>query len=123
MEHPNLLPISRTKKYEAPTMLTSILAATCLLGSTMALSLTPSGAMRMNAMNGRASMVRMDDIPMTKPTDANVVASDREPFGCSFEIPKKGISEYGTCNMNVRCKPPRHLSALLGSHSPRLLRL
>ena len=92
----------------AATMLKSIIAATCLLGTTMALSLTPSGAMHMKAigLKGRSSMLRMDDIQMTKPADANVVVSDREPFECSFEIPKKGISEYGTCNMNVGRKPP-----------------
>ena len=42
----------------------------------------------------------MDDIPMVKAPSPNVVASTRENFECSFEIPKKGIAEYGTVNMN-----------------------
>ena len=28
--------------------------------------------------------------------------SNRADFTCSFEIPKKGIAEYGTCNMNFK---------------------
>lgn len=44
--------------------------------------------------------VRMDDIPMTK--ESNVVASNRANFACEFEIPKKGISEYGVCQMNFK---------------------
>ena len=48
----------------------------------------------------RAAAIRMDDIPMVKAPDPNVVASKRENFECSFEIPKKGIAEYGTVNMN-----------------------
>lgn len=44
----------------------------------------------------------MDDIPMSKPTDSNVVASSRPNFVCSFELPKKGIAEYGTVNMNFK---------------------
>merc|ERR1711957_857201 len=27
---------------------------------------------------------------------------NRPPFACSFEIPKKGISEYGMCNMKFK---------------------
>merc|ERR1711924_368302 len=55
-------------------------------------------------MGRHAAAVRMDDIPMKKATDSNVVESNRQNFACSFEIPKKGISEYGTVNMNF--KPP-----------------
>ena len=50
----------------------------------------------------RVAALRMDDIPMTKAVDPNVVTSNRENFACSFEIPKKGISEYGTVNMNFK---------------------
>ena len=49
----------------------------------------------------RAAVLRMDDIPQVK-AQSNVVASNRKNFECSFEIPKKGISEYGTCEMNFK---------------------
>eukprot|EP00316_Scyphosphaera_apsteinii_P024737 CAMPEP_0119326710 /NCGR_PEP_ID=MMETSP1333-20130426/69106_1 /TAXON_ID=418940 /ORGANISM="Scyphosphaera apsteinii, Strain RCC1455" /LENGTH=144 /DNA_ID=CAMNT_0007335093 /DNA_START=150 /DNA_END=584 /DNA_ORIENTATION=- len=43
----------------------------------------------------------MDDIQQTKP-DSGVLLVDRPEFVCSFEIPKKGISEYGTVNMKFK---------------------
>jgi len=49
-----------------------------------------------------SASVTMDDIPMVKPQDSNVVESSRPNFKCSFEIPKKGISEYGTVNMDFK---------------------
>lgn len=52
------------------------------------------------SMVSRAA-VRMDDIPMTKP-ETGVILTDRPDFTCSFEIPKKGIAEYGTCNMKFK---------------------
>ena len=54
-----------------------------------------------HARASRTAVLRMDDIPMTKP-DTGVVPTARPPFVCSFEIPKKGIAEYGTCNMNFK---------------------
>merc|ERR1740138_1490582 len=39
---------------------------------------------------------------MVKPKDTNVVESARDNFRCEFEIPKKGISEYGTVQMNFK---------------------
>merc|ERR1719450_169158 len=39
---------------------------------------------------------------MAKPADASVVDTARPNFACSFEIPKKGIAEYGTVNMNFK---------------------
>ena len=48
----------------------------------------------------RASVPRMDDIPQTRAS--TVVESTRENFVCSFEIPKKGIAEYGTVEMNFK---------------------
>jgi len=47
-------------------------------------------------------VIRMDDIPQARPTSSSVVESMREDFQCSFEIPKKGISEYGVCEMNFK---------------------
>jgi len=44
--------------------------------------------------------VRMDDIPQSRAS--NVVQADREDFTCEFEIPKKGISEYGTAQMRFK---------------------
>ena len=44
----------------------------------------------------------MDDFPQVKPKSSNVVESDRPNFAASFEIPKKGIAEYGTCNMQFK---------------------
>ena len=67
-------------------MLTRFFIATCLVGHAVALNLAPLGTMRM-AKRGRSSVVRMDDIPMSKPADANVVVSDREPFTCSNKHP------------------------------------
>ena len=64
-----------------------------------------AAALHLNVPASRAvarAAVRMDDIPMTKPSSANVAESNRENFACSFEIPKKGISEYGTVNMNFK---------------------
>ena len=54
-----------------------------------------------SARASRAAVLRTDDIPMTKP-NTGVVPTARPPFACSFEIPKKGIAEYGTCNMNFK---------------------
>ena len=70
-----------------------------LHASASALSLTPQ--LSVSSVSSRAAVVRMDDIPMVK-SNTGVVAKDREPFSCSFEIPKKGISEYGTVNMNFK---------------------
>jgi len=44
----------------------------------------------------------MDDLAQVKAPDPSVVASNRPNFECSFEIPKKGIAEYGTVNMNFK---------------------
>ena len=49
----------------------------------------------------RAAALRMDDIPMTKDY-RGVDPKKRDPFTCSFEIPAKGIAEYGTVNMKFR---------------------
>jgi len=43
----------------------------------------------------------MDDIPM-KRAGSNVVPSNRADFVTSFEIPKKGIAEYGMCEMKFK---------------------
>jgi hypothetical protein len=45
----------------------------------------------------RASAVKMDDIPMVR--TSTVIPTERPDFTCSFEIPAKGIAEYGTVNM------------------------
>merc|ERR1711871_493395 len=45
----------------------------------------------------RMGALRMDDIPMVK--TSTVIPTDRPDFTCSFEIPAKGIAEYGTVNM------------------------
>ena len=42
----------------------------------------------------------MDDIQQTRVS--NVVESNRPDFQCSFEIPKKGIAEYGECQMKFK---------------------
>ena len=42
----------------------------------------------------------MDDIRQTRVS--NVVESNRPDFQCSFEIPKKGIAEYGECQMKFK---------------------
>ena len=63
-----------------------------------------TAALQLNAPASRTlarAAVRMDDIPMTR-SSSNVVESNRLNFACSFEIPKKGISEYGTVNMNFK---------------------
>ena len=74
-------------------------ALAALHSSASALSLTSS--LSASSASSRAAVVRMDDIPMVKAPTA-VKSADREPFSCSFEIPKKGISEYGTVNMNFK---------------------
>ena len=74
-------------------------ALAALHSSASALSLTPS--LSASSASSRAAVVRMDDIPMVKAPTA-VKSAPREPFSCSFEIPKKGISEYGTVNMNFK---------------------
>merc|ERR1719440_1965809 len=48
----------------------------------------------------RSSVIRMDDIPQTLVSD--VVETERDDFVCSFEMPKKGISEYGTAEMKFK---------------------
>ena len=76
------------------------MALAALLSVSVAYSLN---APRTNMIQARrVAALRMDDIPMTKPADPSVVTSNRENFACSFEIPKKGISEYGTVNMNFK---------------------
>ena len=64
-----------------------------------------AAALQLNVPASRTTLaraaMRMDDIPMTK-VSKDVVESNRENFACSFEIPKKGISEYGTVNMNFK---------------------
>ena len=54
------------------------------------------------ALARRATAIKMDDIPQVQVSDGNVVTDGpaREKFYCEFEIPKKGISEYGTVQMN-----------------------
>lgn len=47
----------------------------------------------------RAPLVRMDDFPQTKPA---FTPANRPKFSCSFEIPKKGIAEYGTAEMSFQ---------------------
>ena len=67
-----------------------------------ALTLTPQlSASAASARTVRAAALRMDDIPMKK-DDRGVQPKNRPPFACSFEIPKKGISEYGMCNMKFK---------------------
>lgn len=82
-----------------------------LIGCTAALQLNaiptslnavPTGTARDASLRAAVAAVRMDDIPMTKPASSDVVESNRANFACSFEIPKKGISEYGTVNMNFK---------------------
>lgn len=46
-------------------------------------------------------VVRMDDIPMSKP-NSGIEVVDRPEFTCSFEMPKKSIAEYGTANMKFK---------------------
>lgn len=74
-------------------------ALAALHSSASALTLSPS--VSVSSASSRAAVVRMDDIPMTK-SATGVIPTVREPFSCSFEIPKKGIAEYGTCNMNFK---------------------
>ena len=72
-----------------------------LSAAAAALTLSPQGMSTASRTAVRSTIVRMDDIPMVK-ADTGVVPTDRPPFSCSFEIPKKGISEYGTCNLNFK---------------------
>jgi hypothetical protein len=51
-------------------------------------------------ISSRSSLIRMDDIRQTRVS--NVVESNRPDFQCSFEIPKKGIAEYGECQMKFK---------------------
>ena len=76
------------------------MALAALLSASVAYSLNAPRASMIQAR--RVSALRMDDFPQTKAVDPNVVTSNRENFACSFEIPKKGISEYGTVNMNFK---------------------
>ena len=69
------------------------------LFSAMVLSLTAPMAPRA-AFSTRSSLIRMDDIRQTRVS--NVVESNRPDFQCSFEIPKKGIAEYGECQMKFK---------------------
>lgn len=80
----------------------TVMLSAMLVSATAGLQLTPMAGLRFGKGMRTSSVVRMDDIPMSKPVDTNVVESNRENFACSFEIPKKGISEYGTCNMNFK---------------------
>ena len=64
-----------------------------------------AGAIRLPAAQRtahRTTLIRMDDIPQAKSTSANVVESNREDFTCEFEIPKKGIAEYGVAQMKFK---------------------
>jgi hypothetical protein len=66
-----------------------------------ALTMTPPlSASAASARTVRAAL-RMDDIPMKK-DDRGVQPKNRPPFACSFEIPAKGIAEYGTVNMKFK---------------------
>ena len=76
------------------------MALAALLSVSVAYSLNAPRASMMQAR--RVAAPRMDDFPQMKAVDPNVVTSNRENFACSFEIPKKGISEYGTVNMNFK---------------------
>ena len=69
------------------------------LFAAMVLSLTAPMAPRA-AFSTRSSLIRMDDIRQTRVS--NVVESNRPDFQCSFEIPKKGIAEYGECQMKFK---------------------
>ena len=51
-------------------------------------------------ISSRSPLIRMDDIRQTRVS--NVVESNRPDFQCSFEIPKKGIAEYGECQMKFK---------------------
>ena len=64
-----------------------------------ALSLTAPMAAPLDIYS-RSSLIRMDDIQQTRVS--NVVESNRPDFQCSFEIPKKGIAEYGECQMKFK---------------------
>ena len=67
-----------------------------------ALTMTPQlSASAASARTVRAAALRMDDIPMKK-DDRGVQPKNRPPFACSFEIPAKGIAEYGTVNMKFK---------------------
>ena len=69
----------------------------------LALSLLPPQSVLPSAQPlRRARSPSMDDFPQTRAADPNVMESTRANFACSFEIPKKGISEYGTVNMNFK---------------------
>lgn len=70
-----------------------------MLGCASALQLTPA----VRSLQRNVPAIRMDDMKMTKMKDPNVLEGKNRPnFACSFEIPKKGISEYGTVNMNFK---------------------
>lgn len=74
------------------------LSVACASALTMTPQLSASAA---SARTVRAAALRMDDIPMKK-DDRGVSPKNRPPFACSFEIPAKGIAEYGTVNMKFK---------------------
>ena len=74
----------------------------CSVACASALTMTPQlSASAASARTVRAAALRMDDIPMKK-DDRGVQPKNRPPFACSFEIPAKGIAEYGTVNMKFK---------------------
>ena len=73
----------------------------CSVACASALTMTPQLSASAASARMRAAALRMDDIPMTKDT-RGVEPKKRDPFVCSFEIPAKGIAEYGTVNMKFR---------------------
>ena len=75
----------------------SIAAATLLLLQTAA-ALHVGLPFQSTASHLRAPHITMDDIPQTKP-NGGVTPVNRVKLTCSFEIPKKGIAEYGTAEM------------------------
>ena len=75
----------------------------CSVACASALTMTPQLSASAASARMRTAALRMDDIPMTKDT-RGVEPKKRDPFVCSFEIPAKGIAEYGTVNMSSgRC--------------------
>ena len=73
----------------------------CSVACASALTMTPQLSASAASARMRAAPLRMDDIPMTKDS-RGVDPKKRDPFMCSFEIPAKGIAEYGTVNMKFR---------------------
>ena len=73
----------------------------CSVACASALTMTPQLSASAASARMRAAALRMDDIPMTKDS-RGVEPKKRDAFTCSFEIPAKGIAEYGTVNMKFR---------------------